>query len=103
LYRYNLANMTSSGRGVKRSKKRTLQCLHKAAENGSSTACFDLASAIYIDEPWRGFTKVMNPVYPVACKSACFVLHPLNLKSYSWFLRSLNAPGLQPLENASWF
>ena len=35
---YNLANMTSVGRGVLRSKKATLQCMRTAAELGVGEA-----------------------------------------------------------------
>ena len=40
------------GRGVTRSKRRALQWLRKAAENGDSDSCWRLATRMYIDEPY---------------------------------------------------
>jgi TPR repeat protein len=40
------------GRGVTRSKRRALQCLRKAAENGHANACSRLAIRMYGDDPY---------------------------------------------------
>jgi len=40
------------GRGVTRSKRRAMQWLRKAAENGHADACLKLASRVYGDEPY---------------------------------------------------
>ena len=39
-------------RGVTRSKRRAMQWLRKAAENGRASACLQLASRMYGDEPY---------------------------------------------------
>ena len=40
------------GRGVTRSKRQAMRCKRKAAENGHTKSCLQLASAMYIDEPY---------------------------------------------------
>ena len=40
------------GRGVTRSKRRAMQCLRKAAENGRADACLKLAGQMYGDDPY---------------------------------------------------
>jgi len=40
------------GHGVTRSKRRTIQCTRKAAENGNAYSCLRLASFVYLDRPY---------------------------------------------------
>ena len=40
------------GRGVTRSKRRALQWLRKAADNGDAEACYRVASSMYGDQPY---------------------------------------------------
>jgi len=40
------------GRGVTRSKRRAMQWMRKAAENGHTDACFRLSIRMYGDEPY---------------------------------------------------
>ena len=40
------------GRGVTRSKRRALQWMRKAAENGNAVACLRLAMVMYGDHPY---------------------------------------------------
>jgi len=40
------------GRGVTRSKRRAVQWMRKAAENGHTRACLQLANFMYIDNPY---------------------------------------------------
>jgi len=40
------------GRGVTRSKRRSIQWLRKAAENGTGDACLKLAAYMYTDQPY---------------------------------------------------
>ena len=47
----NLAGMYQVGRGVTRSKRRALQWLRTAAENGHAKACWNLAHLMYADLP----------------------------------------------------
>ena len=39
-------------RGVMRSKRRAMQCMRKAAENGYAHACLQLACRMYGDQPY---------------------------------------------------
>ena len=48
----NLRFMRAAGRGVTRSKRSEMICLRKTAENGSAAACFSLARAMFIDQPY---------------------------------------------------
>jgi TPR repeat protein len=47
----NLAVMYQVGRGVTRSKRRALQWMRTAAENGHANACLQLAIYVYLDLP----------------------------------------------------
>jgi len=40
------------GRGVTRSKRKGAEWLRKAAENGYAHACLDLATQMYLDQPY---------------------------------------------------
>ena len=51
----SIINLQALGRGVTRSKRRSIQWLRKAAENGTGDACFDclkLAGYMYLDLPY---------------------------------------------------
>jgi len=48
----NLTTMYAVGRGVTRSKRRALQWMRKAAENGRAEACVTLATRMYMDAPY---------------------------------------------------
>jgi TPR repeat protein len=40
------------GRGVTRSKRRAMQCLRQAAENGYDKACLQVGEHMYMDQPY---------------------------------------------------
>jgi TPR repeat protein len=63
------------GQGVTRSKRRALQWLRKAAENGHADACSLLATRMYADQPYAGEVGHVGEAAGVASSSGVMEEH----------------------------
>ena len=66
------------GRGVTRSKRRAMQWLRKAAENGLVEACLTLATRMYMDQPYAREAGHVRDAAGVAKSAGVMEVHDVS-------------------------